>query len=868
MLTSKEIRQSFIDFFVEKQHKSIKSAPVVPHTDPTLLFTIAGMTQFKDIFLGLKDPDTPRAVNSQKCIRAGGKHNDLEEVGKDGYHHTFFEMLGNWSFADYYKEEAIVWAWELVTKVWKLPKDKLYATVYKDDDEAFEIWKNKTDIANDHIQYHGDKSNFWEMGDTGPCGPCSEIHIDMGEERCAWQDKEDHVCGVNIDCHRFIELWNLVFIQYNRDENGKLHPLKNKYIDTGAGLERICQVLQGVNSNYETDLFMPLIEKTVELSGVPYSKGKDGTPHRVIADHLRTLCFAVSDGGFPSNEGRGYVLRRILRRASRFGRLINLKEPFMFKLVDTVTDVMGHYYTELAENKKLITSVIKSEEERFNLTLDKGLIRFEEIVNRSEHGLISGNDAFVLYDTYGFPLDLTRLLAEEKNMTIDEDGFHIEMEQQRIRARNAGNFKQTESILKEMGVASSTNTGFYGYDELSKEVRILYSKNLDDNKIILILDNTPFYAESGGQVADRGMITGENGEFEVYDVQKESDVILHYAEVKNLKSTEGVFIARVDREYRKNISRNHTATHLLHAGLKSLLGDHVKQKGSLVRADCLRFDFTHFNRVTPEELRKLEETVNEEVRKCTPVVTSEMSIEEAQKSGATALFGEKYGETVRVVDVPGFSKELCGGIHLNFTGEIGLIKIISESSVASGIRRIEAVTGVFAEKKVREEEDFIEKIKNTINVPQNKVLEKIEKIMAENVELHKKLEAGKMKSAGNLLDDLIAEADTVNGIKFVAADLGEKNSGDLRKIGDTLRDKIGKGIGVLFAVNGGKASVLVTVTKDLTSDYKAGIIVNKVASYLGGKGGGRPDMAMAGGKEIKNIPTALKKVKEILAEIN
>jgi alanyl-tRNA synthetase len=867
MLTSKEIRQSFIDFFVSKQHKAIKSAPVVPHDDPTLLFTIAGMTQFKNIFLGLKDPENPRVVDSQKCIRAGGKHNDLEEVGKDGYHHTFFEMLGNWSFGDYYKEEAIVWGWELVTEVWKLPKDKLYATVYKDDHEAFEIWKTKTDIAHDHIQYHEAKHNFWEMGDTGPCGPCSEIHIDMGADRCAWQDVEGHVCDVNIDCHRFIELWNLVFIQYNRDENGELHPLKDKFVDTGAGLERVCQVLQGVESNYETDLFLPIIEKIAEISGVPYSKGEAGVPHRVIADHIRTLCFAISDGGTPSNEGRGYVLRRILRRAARFGRLINLKKPFMYKLIDTVIDVMGHHYNELADNKTMVTMMIQSEEERFNLTLDKGLVRFDEIVNRSERGLISGRDAFVLYDTYGFPLDLTRLLAEEKGLTIDEDGFHIEMEQQRTRARNAGNFKQTGSVLKEMGVASSTHTEFHGYDNLSMDVKILYSKNLEDDKIILVLDNTPFYAESGGQVADHGLISSDNGEFEVYDVQKESDVVLHYAKIKNVRSLEGTFKAEVCADYRKNISRNHTATHLLHAALKSVLGDHVQQKGSLVREDCLRFDFTHFKQVSAEELRIVEKMVNAEVRKCIPVKTLVMSVDEAKKAGATALFGEKYGDEVRVVDIPGFSKELCGGIHLNFTGEIGMVKIVTESSVAAGVRRIEAVTGVYAENKIQKMEDFVENVQATVNVPKDKIIEKIEKIQIENNELLKKIEADKMKSAGNVLDDLVNKAETVNEVKYVAANLGETNPNDLRKIGDQLKDKLGKGIGILFAVNKNKVSILVTVTKDLTGVYKAGAIVNKVAACVGGKGGGRPDMAMAGGKDVDKIPEALKKVKEILANM-
>ena len=715
MLSSNEIRKQFIDFFKKKKHKAVPSAPVIPIDDPTLLFTNAGMNQFKNIFLGQKKPEYLRVVNSQKCIRAGGKHNDLEEVGKDGYHHTFFEMLGNWSFGDYYKKEAIIWAWELLTEVWKMPKEKLYATVHQSDKETYELWKNETDINPGHIEYHGDKDNFWEMGATGPCGPCSEIHMDRGEEFCNLKDDPNHKCKVNGDCHRFFELWNLVFIQYNRVKDGKLTPLANKFVDTGAGFERIVQVLQNSDSNYHTDLFMPIINKISEISGIEYHPDETGISHRVIADHIRALCFALADGGMPSNEGRGYVLRRILRRAARHGRLLHLKKPFLYVLVVTVVELMSHHYSELKERQAHIKLVIKAEEERFNLTLDNGISKFELIVAEFNLGRtslllkndggktyretikISGKDAFMLYDTFGFPLDLTKIMAEEKGLKVDEAGFHKEMEKQKIRGREAKNFDMKTSKISQLGLSTSIKTKFVGYQQHSVKTRIVKHYVDEEKKVVIVLEETPFYAESGGQIADIGEIFNGNFKVKINEVQKENDVYFHFGKlVSGEINSENVF-AEIDKDNRKNIARNHTATHLLHKALRNILGKHVQQKGSSVSSDHLRFDFTHFQQVSQRELVLIERIVNGKIRECIPLKIEIKEIEEARKEGAIALFGEKYEENVRVVSIDDYSKELCGGTHLHFTGEIGFFKITSEASIAAGIRRIEAITGFAAE---------------------------------------------------------------------------------------------------------------------------------------------------------------------------
>jgi alanyl-tRNA synthetase len=863
-MKSSDIRQQFIDFFVSKEHTAVRSAPVIPWDDPTLLFTNAGMNQFKNIFLGLKDPDFPRAVDSQKCIRAGGKHNDLEEVGRDGYHHTFFEMLGNWSFGDYYKKEAITWAWELLTDVWKLPKNLLYATVHKSDSEAFELWKTHTDIDPTHIEYHDDKDNFWEMGETGPCGPCSEIHIDRGEQYCNLKNDPNHVCKVNGDCHRYIELWNLVFIQYNRDEEGTLHPLKHKFVDTGAGFERVCQVLQNKSSNYDTDLFMPILDAVSAITGAPYHQDDRGTSHRVIADHIRALSFALADGGLPSNDGRGYVLRRILRRAARHGRLLNRREPFLYKLVDTVVAVMGDHFSELRDKESHIKMIIKAEEERFNLTLDKGLGKFEEIIGQLKGTQISGSDAFMLYDTYGFPMDLTRILAEEKGLTIDEAGFDTEMQAQKTRAREAARFTMNIEEVDWVVLRDVTPTEFVGYDETSCRCCIQKYSIDDKDTVRLVLNTTPFYAESGGQVADTGRIISNECSIEITSVQKEQELFVHYGRMTHGEITDTEYVAMIDEEKRLSTARNHTATHLLHKALKEVLGNHVNQKGSLVQPDYLRFDFTHFQQVSQEELSMVEHIVNGVIRDCYFVDTAVKTIDEAKAEGATALFGEKYGDDVRVVTVGDFSKELCGGTHLQFTGEIGLFKILSESSIAAGVRRIEAVTGAKAEEYVNRLEDEMEEVMRLVNTPKAMIFEKLEKIIAENRELHHQMEQLKAKSAGSKLDELVDAADDVDGITLVAAKIDVADGKAMRAAGDQLRDKLSSGIGVLIADVDGKVSIIVIVTKDLTKRFNAGKIVNEVAQIVGGRGGGRPDMAQAGGKDTSKIPEAVAAVEGII----
>jgi len=866
-MNSKEVRQQFIDFFVSKQHTVVRSAPVIPWEDPTLLFTNAGMNQFKDIFLGLKKSDFPRAVDSQKCIRAGGKHNDLEEVGRDGYHHTFFEMLGNWSFGDYYKKEAIGWAWELFTDVWKLPKELLYATVYKTDEEAYELWKSETDIEHDHIEYHADKDNFWEMGETGPCGPCSEIHYDRGLEFCNLKDDPDHVCKVNGDCHRYIELWNLVFIQYFRDAEGNLNPLPNKFVDTGAGFERVLQILQGKKSNYDTDVFLPILEAIAELSGVKYEQDERGVSHRVIADHIRALSFALADGGLPSNEGRGYVMRRILRRAARFGRLLNMKETFLHKLVDTVVDVMGDHFTELKEKQAHIKMIIKAEEDRFNLTLDKGLVKFEEIVAKTDGKIISGKDAFMLYDTFGFPMDLTLILAEEKGLTIDDAGFAAEMEAQKNRARNAAKFVMNVKEIEWIELKEEKETEFVGYEENESRCFIQKYNIDDDNNIKLVLDVTPFYAESGGQTADIGRIYNDDCKIQITDVQKGQDQFIHIGKVLEGEINDNEFVAMIDEDYRMNVARNHTANHLLQKALQEVLGEHVNQKGSSVNAESLRFDFTHFHQVTQEELGMVEQIINRKIRECVQVEIENKSIEEAKEEGAMALFGEKYGDEVRVVSVGDYSKELCGGTHLFFTGEIGLFKIISESSIASGVRRIEAITGEKAEEYVAKLEDEMSEVTRLLSAPKAIVFEKLEKIIADNKELHHQMEQLKAKSAGSKLEELIASGKDIDGVKLVAAKLEVADGKAMRAAGDQLRDKIGSGIGVLIADVGGKVSVIAIVTKDLTNRFKAGAIVGKVAAIVGGKGGGRPDMAQAGGKDVGKIDEAVAAVEGIVRDM-
>jgi alanyl-tRNA synthetase len=865
VITGKDIRKQFVDFFVSKGHTFVPSSPVIPTDDPTLLFTNAGMNQFKNIFLGLKEPDFPRAVNSQKCIRAGGKHNDLEEVGKDGYHHTFFEMLGNWSFGDYYKQDAIIWAWELLTEVWNLPKAKLHATVHHTDKEAFELWQSKTDIIPEQITYHGDKDNFWEMGESGPCGPCSEIHYDRGEGFCEHQHQAGHICQVNGDCSRYIELWNLVFIQYNRDEKGELHPLPNRYVDTGAGLDRICQILQNQTSNYHTDLFLPIINKIAEISGIEYQEAS-GTSHRVIADHIRCLSFALADGGFPSNEGRGYVLRRILRRASRHGRLLNLKEPFLYKLVDTVIEIMGHHYHELTDKSQYVKSVIKAEEERFNQTLDTGLDKFNEIISKTQDKTVSGSDAFMLYDTYGFPLDLTIIIAEEKGLTVDSKGFEQEMEKQKSRAREASNFKHNIQQIVWTELSDKQDTEFVGYQEFQTVTRILRYNLDDDNNICLQLAQTPFMAEAGGQVADTGVIYHKDLRITINDVKKVNDRIVHFGKLEyGLLSNDDV-TAEIDIENRNSTARNHTATHLLHKALRTVLGEHVQQKGSLVAPDYLRFDFAHFEAMKPEQIKTVERLVNQQIRANKAVNINLKDIESARKEGAMALFGEKYGDEVRVVSIDDFSKELCGGTHVSATGEISLFKIITETSSAAGIRRIEAITGSGAEAWVEDLQKTLLTIAEKLNTTEKRIFERIDGMLKHQTELERTVEELKQKDAKGIVKSLSEHSIKINGADVIVVKVNVSSVEDLRKLGDELKDSNSKSLSVLFAVFEDKVSLNVTVGKDLLDKYHAGKLAGQIALFVGGKGGGKPDSAMAGGKDIDKIDFAIEETKKLLSE--
>ncbi|NOZ63105.1 MAG: alanine--tRNA ligase [Calditrichaeota bacterium] len=872
-MTSKEIRQSFIDFFKNNGHKFVPSSSVVPFEDPTLLFTNAGMNQFKNIFLGIEKRDYKRAANTQKCIRVSGKHNDLEEVGKDTYHHTFFEMLGNWSFGDYYKKEAIGWAWELLTEVWKLPKDKLYATVFREDDEAEKLWRQVTDIDPTHIARYDEKDNFWEMGEVGPCGPCSEIHIDLGPDACDKKHVEGHVCAVNGGCARYIELWNLVFIQYNRENDGSLVELPSKHVDTGMGFERIVAVMQKVRSNYDTDLFTPIIEKIAEFSGKAYHDGSDGMAHRVIADHVRALTFAIGDGALPSNEGRGYVLRRILRRAARYARTLDLREPVIYRLVPTVVDIMGDAFPEIKEKHQYISMVIKSEEESFGHTLDRGIDLFEKLVaeyNKKDVKQISGEDAFRLYDTFGFPLDLTRLMAEEKNMTIDEAGFEREMEKQRERARKAGKWDYGLDVNWDdwTKLGDGKDSEFVGYKKLESDANIRLFKQ-EMNYVYLVLDKTPFYAESGGQVGDVGEIQGDGFVLAVENTVKQGDKIVHIAKGEFPDSVKNpIVLAKVKRNQRMSTARNHTATHLLQAALRKVLGNHVNQSGSLVTPFRLRFDLTHFERISQEQLSVIEKIVNDKILENMSVEVFHKSFDEAKKMGATALFGEKYGDQVRVVKIDDFSMELCGGTHVTNTGQIGSFRIVSESSVAAGIRRIEAVTGEEAYLQMVKEREILREMSDLLNAPENELTGKISAVLEEKKQLEKELQKSRMQSSTQSIDNWVENAKQVDGFKLVVNSVRPSSVDELKQMGDVLRSKMKTGVGVLGAVVNDKVNFLCVITDDLikNKNLKAGDIVKKVASIAGGSGGGRPHMALAGAKHVDKLNDALAEVEKIVRD--
>ena len=874
-MKSKEIRETFLRFFEGKDHVRVPSAPVVPQDDPTLYFTNAGMNQFKDVFLGLGRRDYTRAVDTQKVIRVSGKHNDLDEVGYSPWHHTFFEMLGNWSFGDYFKKEAIEWGWELITERFGLDKERLWATVFVGDDavepdvEAEAFWYECTDLLPGRVVRLPAKENFWEMGATGPCGPCSEIHYYLGDDLAA-QDRRMLI----EDTGDLVEIWNLVFIQYNRDDTGALRPLPEKHVDTGMGFERICSLLQGTESNYETDVFQPLIGRIAELTGKEYG-GEHRVPMQVIADHVRTLSFAMADGVMPSNEGRGYVLRRILRRAARYARQLDQHDPVIHQLVGTLGETMGHVFPEVAARQDHIARVIRSEEESFGKTLDRGLDLFARFAAK---GQITGSEIFHLEDTYGFPKDLTELMAREQEIPIiDSEGYDRDRAAQQERSR-----QDTKSLgkvtllsgdpsLKVGSLSKKSASHFVGYDKLEVEAQVVLSGEDEDDRVWLVLDQTPFYAEAGGQVGDRGRIESTGFVVEVEDVQKEHGGIVHrgrLVEGETAALTGAEVVARVDRQARMDAERNHTATHLLHESLRQTLGDHVGQMGSLVAPDRLRFDFSHFAAVDPEQLREIEERVNEQIRADLAVSTFQEELEKAKAMGAQALFGEKYDDQVRVVRIGDFSLELCGGTHVRSTGEIGAFDLLSESGIAAGVRRSEALTGAGAERAVRLRRQVLADLGTRLNAAPEELADKIEALLGRNRQLERSLGELRRRVAALETSDLSNGAREVEGVTVVARRTEVEDVPSLRAMADGLRESLGSGVGVLGADIGGKVSFIAVVTDDLIKGrgLKAGDIVRGVAQLAGGSGGGKAHLAQAGGRDPGKLDEALEQVAHIVEQ--
>lgn len=862
-----EIRQAFLDFFHSKGHQVVASSSLVPHNDPTLLFTNAGMNQFKDVFLGLDKRNYSRATTAQRCVRAGGKHNDLENVGYTARHHTFFEMLGNFSFGDYFKQDAIKYAWELLTgENWfALPKEKLWVTVYETDDEAFDIWANEVGVPRERIIRIGDNKgapfasdNFWQMGDTGPCGPCTEIFFDHG----------DHIWGgppgsPEEDGDRYIEIWNIVFMQFNRQADGTMEPLPKPSVDTGMGLERIAAVLQHVNSNYDIDLFRDLIASVAKVTGATDLTNKS---LRVIADHIRSCAFLVADGVIPSNENRGYVLRRIIRRAIRHGNMLGAKDTFFWKLVAPLIDVMGSAGDELKQQQAQVEQVLKTEEEQFARTLERGLALLDEELSKLKGDTLDGETAFRLYDTYGFPVDLTADVCRERNIKVDEAGFEAAMEEQRRRARESSGFGADYNAMIRVDGASE----FKGYDhlELNGKVTALFidGKAVDSvsagQEAVVILDQTPFYAESGGQVGDKGELKGAGFSFAVSDTQKYGQAIGHIGKVASgsLKVGDAVQ-ADVDEARRQRIRLNHSATHLMHAALRQVLGTHVAQKGSLVNDKALRFDFSHFEAMKPEEIRAVEDLVNAQIRRNLAIETNIMDIDAARASGAMALFGEKYDDRVRVLRMGDFSTELCGGTHAARTGDIGLFRITSESGTAAGVRRIEAVTGEGAMAILHAQSDQLNDIAQLLKGDSHNLGEKVRAALERTRQLEKELQQLKEQAAAQESTNLSSKAEEINGVKLLVSELTGVEPKMLRTMVDDLKNQLGSTIVVLATVADGKVSLIAGVSKDVTDRVKAGELVGMVAQQVGGKGGGRPDMAQAGGTDASALPAALASVK-------
>jgi alanyl-tRNA synthetase len=876
-MTGNEIRRKFLEFFAERGHTVVESSALVPQDDPTLLFTNAGMVQFKKIFIGDEKREYVRATTCQRCVRAGGKHNDLENVGHTARHHTFFEMLGNFSFGDYFKEEAIRFAWEFLTGVLQLPKEQLWISVYEEDDEAYALWEKIDGVAAGHIIRLGEKDNFWAMGDTGPCGPCSEILIDQGPAvGCGQPD-----CKAGCDCDRYLELWNLVFMQFNRDVSGAMTPLPKPSIDTGMGLERIAAVVQGRRSNYDSDLFSGLLARIAEVTGKRYGEDrKDDVAMRVIADHSRATTFLVADGVLPSNEGRGYVLRRIMRRAIRFGRRLGITRPFFAEITAAVVEQMAEPYPHLRSAARLLDKVVRHEEERFLETLDSGLIRLQEEIDRlrqtGQPG-VSGDFIFKLYDTFGFPVDIVRDTALEEGLVIDEAGFNEAMAVRRQLSRQSWKGAGLEEMMAGLRILleEGQQSRFIGYETRRHRSPVTGMVNeagdrvpmvRQGEKAIIVCAETPFYAEAGGQIGDQGEIIGPGGRAQVINTTSMGGgLILHQAEMTAGQLTAGEEVELKVREGRRQrIANNHSGTHLLHAALKTVLGEHVKQSGSLVEAERLRFDFTHFSPLSAEEKQQVEALVNEEIRRNTPVTTETLSREEAVSSGATALFGEKYGERVRVVAIGPGSMELCGGTHVRATGEIGSFKIVTEGSVAAGIRRIEAVTGPEAFVRFQRLEERLQGLADRLKAAPDELETKVDKLLARQKELEREIDQLTARLSLGGLEAILARAREVAGVKVIAASLPLDSPKALREVGDRVRDRMGSGVAVLGGVAQDKVALVAMVSKDLTGRLQAGKILKEVAAIVGGSGGGRPDMAQAGGHMIDQLPAALAAVYDIV----
>ena len=876
MITGNDIRKSFLDYFAKQGHTAVRSSSLVPDKDPTLLFTNAGMVQFKNVFLGQQRLPYVRAASAQKCLRISGKHNDLEVVGRDTYHHTLFEMLGNWSFGDYYKPEAIEWAWELLTKEWGLPKDKLYATVYLNDDEAEQLWFKISGLPRERVARFGDKENFWEMGETGPCGPCSEIHLDRGPAACDMSGVAGHECRVNGDCARYIELWNLVFIQFNRAEDRSLSELPAKHVDTGMGMERITAVLQNVLSNYDIDIMRALTATTERLTGKKY--GVDpiaDISYRVIDDHSRAVSFLIVDGVMPSNEGRGYVLRRLLRRAARHGRLIGLKEPFLHEVAKTVTAVMGDAYPELKQEEARIREVIRLEEERFGETLDRGLILLDnataQLKAEKKHQL-SGEVAFRLYDTYGFPLDLTEDILRADNIEVDQKSFTELMEAQRSRGREA-----REAVTMESKIQLDGQVRFIGYDRLDGQSSVIgifgnsgtKHEALQGEEIEIVTAETPFYGESGGQVGDRGIITTARGDVvEIVDTQHPTPQLTsHRGRVTKGRVQVGDQVGlNVDVRHRRKIMLNHSATHILHAMLRKELGQHVRQAGSLVTPERLRFDFSHTGVIADDKLAAIEAQVNQRVREDASVSIRELTYDDAVRQGALAFFGDKYGDRVRVVKIGDFSTELCGGTHIRASGEIGLFKLNFEGGVAAGVRRIEAFTGEGALELINSYESRLKEIGALIRGNPDDAVDKLKKLLERQKELEKEIAKLQGELEKDRIPDLIAQKQVIGSANALIAPVNGVDGKQLREIADQLKFKLGSGIVILASAIDGNVNLVASVSKELTKQFHAGNIIKELAAMVGGGGGGRPDFAQAGGKEPDKIPAALKRAEEIIKQ--